>query len=84
MEVHFGKNKGSELALREALVFVERLTRFERQPRSGPRRTRECIHLAQCPRHLGPNGVNVIVQGPQREDLQLWLFVGQEAQDSRC
>ena len=39
-----------------------------------------CIHLAQCASHLGPDSVDVIVQGLEGKDLELGLLVGQEAQ----
>lgn len=42
------------------------------------------LHLAQCASNLSPNGVDVIVEGLEGKDLELWLFVREEAQDASC
>lgn len=41
-------------------------------------------HLAQCTSDLGPNSVDVIVEGLQGKDLELGLVVGEKAQHSGC
>jgi len=42
------------------------------------------IHLAQGPSHLGPDGVDVIVESLEGKNLELGFFVGQEGQDTGC
>lgn len=38
--------------------------------------------MTQLARHLGPDGVDIIVEGPKGKDLELWLFVVEEAEDA--
>lgn len=42
------------------------------------------IHLTKRAGNLGPDSVNVIVERLQSEDLQLGLFVSQEAENAGC
>jgi len=42
-----------------------------------------CSHLPERASDLGPHGVNVVIQGLKREDLELRLVIGKERQHAR-
>lgn len=40
--------------------------------------------MTQSPSDLCPYSINIIVEGLEGKDLELWLLVGEEAKDSGC
>ena len=91
MVVDLGEDKGSQLALGKRIIFVECLATegeagvsivVTRQGGSMPGARPLFLHLTKSTGNLGPHGVDVIVEGLEGEDLELGLFVGQEAQHS--
>lgn len=50
---------------------------------NGCKRVRD-LHLAQCASNLSPYGVDIIVEGLEGKDFELWLFVREKAQDASC
>ncbi len=77
MIVDFGKDKGGKLSLGEGFILVEGLTSqlwsAAVRPSTGQRNG--VIHLAQGACHLGPNGVDVVIEGLEGEDLEFGFLV---------
>ena len=96
--IDLGQDEGSQLALGERVVFVQGLTaeRGSALPclealeaealgltaKTCGRGLWQNAHLAQSSGHLGPNGVDIIVERLQGKDFELGLFVGQKGQDA--
>lgn len=82
------QHKGGQLSLGEGFIFVEGLTERAQLVNNRSRsRSELCwhqvhVHLTYRPSDFSPQSVDIIVQGLQGEDLELGLFVVEEAQDS--
>jgi hypothetical protein len=85
MVVDLCEDESGELTLGKRFVFVKSLTVYAGSASSEGERTgtMEGLHLAKRRSDLGPDGINIVVERLESEDLELGFLLGEEGEDAR-